>query len=247
MTETEKEKIQNKDTKIVLGDAALEIVDAVPFLEGFELALSRYNLTLSPGDCALIECQTPSMASAFFDFCMGLIPASQGSVKCLGLEWSKLSPIKANALRGKIGRTFQIGGWLDLLETEANILWPNLHHTSLPLDLLIRNATALAIKFGMPGLPLLTPNRLSPLDALRSQCIRAFLGYPQVLFFENPISLEHPDFYNSFMDTLSQARQRGVAVVWSSNNPSIWENTGLERCQRFRLDDDGLLPKKEIF
>ncbi|QCE32125.1 ABC transporter ATP-binding protein [Acetobacteraceae bacterium] len=237
----------NKEARVILGEFALEIVDAVPTPASFELGFSRYNMTLSPGECALIECQSAPLISAFFDFCMGLIPVSQGNIRCLGLEWSQLSSIQANALRGKLGRTFQVGGWLDLLETETNILWPNLHHTSLPEKLLIETATDLAVKFGMPGLPLLPPKQLSPLDSKRSQCIRAFLGYPEVLFFENPVSLEHPDFYNAFMNILGQARERGAAILWASNNPSIWENTGLEFCQRFRLDDDGLFPKKEMF
>ncbi|GBD56209.1 P-loop NTPase family protein [Gluconobacter wancherniae] len=221
-------------------DPVLELLDARPRFDASGLFSTRYNLHLNPGECALIECRDPRQASLFADLCTGLIPLSEGSVRCMGLDWDALEDRRAWALRGRIGRMVTDGGWIDLYGTHLNILWPQMHHTRTPLGTLVEKATRLGIRFGLPGLPVLPPGRLSALDRRRADCVRAFLGEPSLLLLENPVEMFPSDLYAAFLSALTEARDRGCAVIWLAPDDSAWRGYGQGASLHLRLYDDGL-------
>ena len=111
------------------------------------------------GELALVDARHSLRPAWLADLCCGLLPLSGGSVRFLGHDWSAMPQDYAAALRGRIGRVFQSGNWVDFIDVATNILLPQLHHTrDDPIDLRER-AIALSCAFGLPGLPLVHPRR----------------------------------------------------------------------------------------
>ncbi|EHH69427.1 ATP-binding cassette domain-containing protein [Gluconobacter morbifer] len=218
----------------------LELLDAVPRFDESGLVSAKYNLHLDAGECALIECRDMTQASLFADMCLGLVPLSDGHIRCMGLDWSDLNERRSWALRGRCGRIVIGGGWIDLYGTHINILWPQLHHTRTPMDRLVTQAGHLATRFGLPGLPVVPPGRLSAADRQRAACARAFLGEPSLLLLEHPMEGASDIMMEAFLSTLTDARDRGCAVVWFAPDESGWGDYASDATIRLRLYDDGL-------
>ncbi|QDH14241.1 ABC transporter ATP-binding protein [Formicincola oecophyllae] len=218
---------------------ALELVDACPQVERGVLPVP-YNLTLAPGECALIECRDPVQSTFFTDFCAGQVPVGSGTIRCLGLAWKDLDAVRTDALRGCIGRLTLNKGWVDFSPMQMNILWPGLYHTYTPLQELVDAAVRLCIDFGLPGLPTVYPTRMSAVDRQRAALVRAFLNGPSLLLLEEPVQ-PMDDFYDAFIMQLTAARDRGCAVVWISSGREVWQDYIQPGMQQFRLSDGGLV------
>lgn len=224
----------------------LELIEARPLSEDNGILPIKYNLSLAPGECALIECRDGQQASFFTDLCLGLIPLTEGKINFLGLDWSKLEEKRRSALRGRVNRLGQNSGWMELYGTHMNILWPFLHHTRTPLDQLVEQATDISRHFGLPSLPTDLPTRLSSHDLRRAEYVRLFMGYPSLLLLENPIQFYPKKLYEAFLEKLTQARQKGCAIIWISSDHTLWRDYKDETMQYFRLSDAGLLSMRKI-
>src|ERR1700712_6113951 len=156
-------------------EPVLEVVSALSFFEESALPNAPLNLRLMPGDCALIETHDTERAAAFADLCSGMIGLRDGAVRFMGFDWAELRVEQAFALRGRIGRIHQKGAWPEMLRTHVAIMLGPLHHTREPEQAIARDAVDLARMLGLPGLPLVRPDRLSEGDLIRAACVRAFL------------------------------------------------------------------------
>ena len=134
--------------------------------------------------------QTPPIGA---DLCSGLMPLAAGSVRFLGHDWSAMPWEYAAALRGRIGRVFQSGGWIGSMDVTTNILLPQLHHTRDDPSDLRERAIALSCAFGLPGLPLLRPGDLAASDLAHAACVRAFLGDPAAAGKPGATALQQSD------------------------------------------------------
>jgi phospholipid/cholesterol/gamma-HCH transport system ATP-binding protein len=139
------------------------------------------SLTLHAGELVAIEAAERGRAEAFADLCTGLAPLAEGWVRFLGRAWAELRPEQANALRGRIGRVFAVGGWIPHFSVAANVLLPQLYHSHMSEAVLRESAAALAQAFGLPGLPLGPAADQTPADLARAACVRAFLGEPSFI------------------------------------------------------------------
>ena len=88
-----------------------------------------FELDLFGGDLALINIERPRFGSILADACCGLHQPTAGSIFFLSKNWAMLPSDTANALRGRIGRVFTFGNWINRLTLLENILLPQLHHT----------------------------------------------------------------------------------------------------------------------
>lgn len=224
----------------------LELVEARPVFDDSGLASAKYNFLLEEGECALIECRDAVQRSQFVDICTGMLPAGEGIVKCMGLEWKNLEERQVWSLRGRIGRIFSSNSWIDLYGTHMNILWPRLHHSRTSLDALVEKAVNLGIRFGLPGLPTQPPGRLSAIDRRRAEYVRAFLGEPALLLLEDPVSFQPRELYEAFLSELTAIRQKGCAVVWIASEQTIWRHYAQDNMQVFRLGDSGLMEMRSV-
>src|SRR5258707_5593325 len=139
---------------MLAGQPILELAQFRPATPLGELPSRKISLAMMPGDVALVEARDRRRAAWFADLCAGLVAASKGAVRFLGHDWVRMPDHYAAALRGRIGRVFADGGWIDFLDVPTNIMLPQLHHTRDDEKALRDRATELACAFGLPGLPL---------------------------------------------------------------------------------------------
>lgn len=208
--------------------------------------LAPIDLTLSPGDTALIEAPDRPRGRALAALCAGLPPLAEGRARFLGRDWATLKRREAEAQRGRIGHIFpENGGWLPHLSVEEGILLPQLHHGSAPEAALRQAATRLARRFGLDHLPEGRPAELRRVDLARAACVRAFLGAPMLLLLERPLQrdLWLEALAAPLLAGLSEARERGAACIWLSERASaLWDDPGLGGARRYCLVDRGLRP-----
>ncbi|MGH6887248.1 MAG: ABC transporter ATP-binding protein [Geminicoccales bacterium] len=160
----------------------------------------------------------------------------------LGRDWTAMTRDHAAALRGRIGRVFGNGGWIEFVDMATNVLLPQLHHTRRDGREVREEAAELACSFGLPGLPMGHPRDLSAKDLARTACIRAFLGEPALLLLESPLQGRFTDLMVPLLETLTAARQNGAAAVWLSSNDQVWRDRSIPATHRLRLRDYGLIP-----
>lgn len=200
-----------------------------------------FDLRLAAGDFALVLAPDPARAALFADLAGGTIPAASGRVLFLGQDWARVPHDVADALRGRIGRVFQEGGWVQHLSVATNILLPLLHHTRTPEAEARDRAAELARSFGLPGLPLGWPHASPVGDLARAACVRAFLGEPSLLMLESPLMEGRvPELMARLRDAIAAARSRGTACIWLTASGLVWDDPGLPATQRLRLTDFGL-------
>jgi phospholipid/cholesterol/gamma-HCH transport system ATP-binding protein len=202
---------------------------------GDSAASEEVSLSVCGGDLVLIRLARLEQATTFADACAGIIEPHSGSVSFLGRNWPDLPPDQANALRGRIGRVFKAGNWVNHLSLMDNILLPQHHHTRRSARRLCDEAGQLAEQFGLPGLPLGLPGDLTAADLQRAACVRAFLGRPSLILLEEPTSGIFLEIISALMGAVREARERGAAVIWLTRKELIWNDKTLPVTQRYRL------------
>jgi phospholipid/cholesterol/gamma-HCH transport system ATP-binding protein len=222
----------------------LELARLRPAMAPGELPSRKIDLTLMPGDVALVAVRDRHRAAWFADLCAGLVPLTKGAVRFLGRDWTLVPHHYAAALRGRIGRIFADGGWIEFLDVATNVLLPQLHHTREDETALHERATRLACAFGLPGLPLGRVGDLSPLDLARSACVRAFLGEPALLLLESPVQGRFAELHAPLLNAIAAARGEGSTVVWLTRSDMIWNDRSFPASHRLRLHDRGLASVK---
>jgi phospholipid/cholesterol/gamma-HCH transport system ATP-binding protein len=218
-------------------------------LQEARAAASRYDspappltLQLAPGELILVEARNLAIAAWFADLCCGLVPLAGGTARFLGRSWADVPHAYACAMRGHIGRVFAEGGWIGFLDVATNVLLPHLHHNRDAPDNLREQAIALALDFGLPGLPLDPVGNLSQIDLARAACVRAFLGDPALVVLESPLQGWFRDLLEPLVNTLTAARHGGAAAIWFMHEDSIWGDRNIPADWRYRLDEYGLSP-----
>jgi phospholipid/cholesterol/gamma-HCH transport system ATP-binding protein len=198
--------------------------------EAIDLHLSLYG-----GDLILVNSERPRFGSIFADACCGLNPPVEGKVFFLGKDWASLPADTANALRGRIGRAFIFGNWINRLTLMENILLSQQHHTRRESADLQREAASLALHFGLPGLPSGSPDDLIRADHQRAVCIRAFLGQPSMILLEEPTFGAYSDLLLPLVNAIRNACDRGCGVVWLTLEDQVWNDPLLPVTARYRL------------
>lgn len=192
------------------------------------------NLTLAPGSLTLIDPQGVARAVALADACAGLLAPLDGQVRFLGQDWAALSQAQAAALRGRIGRGFSGFFWLPHLSVQHNLTLAARHHAAAREDRLAEQAHALAVAFGLPGVPTTLPAETEPSDLARAALVGAFLGRPQLVVLEEPRRALPAEITAPLVRAIRAARDRGAAVLWLTTGGALSEVL-LPATQRFRL------------
>ena len=199
------------------------------------------SLSVGGGDLVLIRLARLEQTAAFADACAGIIKPHSGFVRFLGRNWQDLRPDQANALRGRIGRVFKTGNWINNLSLLDNMLLPQRHHTRRSTRQLCEEAGKLADQFGLPGIPLGLPGDLTAAELQRAACVRAFMGRPLLILLEEPTSGIFLEIISALMDAVREARDRGAAVIWLTRKGLIWNDQTLPVTRRYRLIAEKLM------
>lgn len=192
------------------------------------------NLSVYGGDLVLMRFPRPELSARFADVCCGINRPIRGASYFLGTDWQTLPPDQRNALRGRIGRVFAAGNWIEHLPLMENILIPQLHHTRRSVDRIRDEAAALAELFGLPGLPVGLPGSFMPGDLQRAACVRAFLGLPWLILLEEPTAGLGSNFLFALISAIRTARDRGAAVIWMTGKGKVWKDSSIPAAHRYR-------------
>lgn len=201
----------------------------------------RGSVVADAGDLLLIQVADLHQAEHWGDVVVGLLSAGDGQVSISGNALSGLDSETCNWLRGRVGRVFSRGNWMDRLSLMDNILLSARHHGRRDEEQLMGEASALAASFGMPGIPLGMPDSIARIDLQRAACIRAFLGDPMLVILEDPTYGAGASLLTPLVDAIRVARNRGAAVLWFTASAGIWRDKSIPVTRRYRMSGDELV------
>ncbi len=193
----------------------------------YDTAIWAVSFALGRGELALVYLEAGHVRTPLADAAQGLVEPLQGSVHFLGKQWSSLPFAASLAARARIGRVFEEPGWISELDMDDNITLQQQHHSDTPLAVLRDEASELARRFSLPGLPLGKPSRMLAPDLRRAACVRAFLGEPELLILERPTTGIYPEIMPALMASVRAARSRGAAVLWMTDNTDELQDSGI--------------------
>jgi len=194
----------------------------------YDTAIWQVSFRLRRSELMLVRLETGHLAIQLADVAQGLIEPMQGSVSFLGEPWSALPEEAKLAARAKIGRVFEEPGWISELDMEDNITLLQRHHTRRLESAIRDEASELARRFSLPGLPQGKPSAMRAPDLRRAACVRAFLGHPQLLILERPTAGVYPEIMPALMTSVRAARSRGAAVLWTTDDSQVWHDPGIK-------------------
>jgi len=200
-----------------------------------ESGISSLNLSLSPGDLAVVLWEKEQVRIPLADAGEGLVSPVRGTVTFLGEDWQTMAANRVAAQRGKIGRVFESESWLSDLDVDQNITLAQRHHTRRAVKEIEEEATRLCRVFGLPGLLRGRPSNVRWQDLQKAACVRAFLGAPILILLENPTVGIYADVIAPLINTVREARERGAAVLWTTNELRAWNNPELRATSRWRV------------
>ena len=187
---------------------------ALPLTWPYDTALEDVSFSIRAGELMLITLQAGRVRSPFADLSQALTHPKAGEIRCNGKPWHGMSPVAAAKERSRIGRVFDVGGWISNLDVDENVLLAQRHHNSAPARLLAERAELLAKSFGLASVPIHRPADASQNELRLSQWIRALLVDMNLLVLERPTRDVLPEAVLPFLEAIHQARSRGAAVLW---------------------------------
>jgi len=214
-------------------DAALVFRDVRTEAAEGNLTRLPLNLMVRAGDLTLVGVSDPQQAATIADVAGGLIPAESGTVTVLGHDWDRLGHDAVDRLRGRIGRLLTRGRWLESVPILENVLLPQLHHTERSREDLLREATASARRFGLPGIPTTDYHDTMPADLQRAGCVGAFLGAPALVLLEEPAVDARADMLSPLVNATLDAMHRGAAVLWLTHRLELVHDPKIPATRRF--------------
>jgi phospholipid/cholesterol/gamma-HCH transport system ATP-binding protein len=224
------------------GHRVLEIVNAAFSSGDHQHAdLMRGSMRADAGDLVLVRVTDLHQAELWADLAVGLVSPETGRVSILGNDLSGLDTETCNWLRGRVGRVFSRGNWMDRLSLLDNILLSARHHSGRDDDDLKAEASALAAVFDLPGVPLGMPDRFTRIDLQRAACVRAFLGEPLLVILEDPTYSARGNLVAPLVGAIRAARDRGAAVLWFSVAAEIWRDQSIPVTRRYRMTANQLM------
>lgn len=198
-----------------------------------DAAIWQISFRLQRSELMFVKLETGHRFLPLADAAQGLVEPSQGNVLFLGENWSALDENARLAARARIGRVFDGPGWISELDMDDNITLLQRHHTQRTESAIRDEASELARRFLLPGLPQGKPSEMGEADLRKAACVRAFLGQPELLILERPTAGVYPDIMPALMAGIRSALSRGAAVLWTTDDPDVWSDPGIKPTSRY--------------
>lgn len=153
------------------------------------IVLNGIDLELMRGENMAVLGRSGTGKSVLIKIISGLLTPDSGTVKVLGLEVNKLSPKDLQALRLKIGFSFQSSALYDSMSVRENLAFP-----------LVRNKRSLKTKevniaiesvlndVGLPQTINQMPSELSGGQRKRIGIARTLIMKPEIMLYDEPTS-----------------------------------------------------------
>lgn len=170
------------------GPGVIEVRDAAFGYPTGGFALRVRALRIGPGDTLAVTGPSGSGKTTLVNLLAGILTASSGSVRVVGLDLTRLGSEDRQDLRIlKLGLVFQELELLDYLDVLDNVLLPYRISPVLELDRAARErAVALANDVGLGDKLGRFPSQLSQGERQRVAVARALVTRPSIVFGDEP-------------------------------------------------------------
>jgi phospholipid/cholesterol/gamma-HCH transport system ATP-binding protein len=203
-----------------------------------------FDFDLNRREVALVEYNDDSNAEYFVDVCLGLSEPAQGDVYCLGEAWAGQGYHSMLGRRSRIGTLIGSHVWPAHMPVAQAVLTPRLYHTRETEDATLGEATVLARRFGLPGLPTGSPETVRRPDLTRAACVGAFLGMPELVVLVDRAMEAMPELGMAMAQAVGAVQDRGGAVLWLLSSLGAPAARFVAGDHVLRLHDRGLEPAR---
>ncbi|KIL98226.1 Methionine ABC transporter ATP-binding protein [Paramagnetospirillum magnetotacticum MS-1] len=181
---------------------------------GSRQILHNVSLTVGKGEIMVIMGGSGSGKTTLLSHLLGLKKPSSGTVRILGHDIAKLSPIALQRLRTRTGVAFQSGALFSSMTVGDNIALPLREHTELD-ETTIGIVTRLKLEVvSLAGFENLKPAELSGGMIKRAALARAIVMDPDLLFCDEPSAGLDPVVASSIDDLILRLRDAmGMSIV----------------------------------
>jgi len=186
-------------------------------------ALTELSFELNAGELLVVVPERHVDTVSLYDVAAGLIAPDRGTVCFDGGDWQRMGLFDQSAVRGRIGRIFEVEGWVSNLNIFENIALSQRHHTTRPDGELREAIGRLCERIGLRDCLAERPHALARGERRRAQWVRALLGQPDLLLLNAPLLDVRVDDQAVLFELLAEARGRGTAVMWKSRDRASWK------------------------
>ncbi len=166
-------------------DPVIEVEGLVTYY-GSRRILNDVWMRVMPGEIRVIMGGSGSGKSTLLRHLLGLNRPAAGTVRLFGRDINRIPGGEMNALRRRIGVSFQGGALFNSMTVGENVIFPLREHTRLD-EKTMRIMSRMKLEVvNMAGFENLMPAQLSGGMIKRAALARAIVMDPQLLFFDEP-------------------------------------------------------------
>ena len=148
--------------------------------------LHGIDFDVYPGETVVILGGSGSGKSTLLRTLVGLEKPSSGAVVVQGTDLARASRRQLDAIRKKIGLSFQGGALIGSMTVGENIALPLLEHSKLAASTIEVMVRIKLEQVGLSGFEHFSPSQLSGGMKKRAAIARALAMDPEILFFDEP-------------------------------------------------------------
>lgn len=200
--------------------------------------LSCIDLSLHRGEIALIDLEEGREHTPLAALAQGLLSPDQGYVFFDGEDWAQMGATRQSQNRGRTRRVFEHYGWISNLDVMENLCLSECYHSGRDLKDVQQEACGLAQRFGIDPIPDARPTRVHNMMLRKLEWVRAFVGTPDLIILERPFFGAPKADCQKLIEVVGEATQRGVSVLWCSDDVRTKECRELANARRFRMDGE---------
>lgn len=200
------------------------------------------SLVLRPGELVAVHIDRDSEHVPIADLAAGLLEPTSGRVLFEEDDWAGMSPFPASAARGRIGCVLEKPSWVSSLSVQQNMMLSERHHTNRPDAEIVDELKALCQVVGLPLVPQVRPDRVRSRELRLFEWVRAFMGQPTLVVLVFPERNALSTGTMAFSKLVSQAREKGTAVLWVSDFPDTWGQVVSRDANHYQIKDERWLP-----
>ena len=165
---------------------AIEVENLVTHYGNREI-LHGVNLTVYQGEIMIIMGGSGSGKSTLLRYILGLGKPSNGNIRLLGKDITRIGPMEMLELRKQMGVAFQGGALLSSMTVGENVRLPLYEHYKELDEQTMRIMTRMKLEVvNLGGFENLMPSQLSGGMIKRAAVARAIIMDPRLMFFDEP-------------------------------------------------------------
>ena len=201
-----------------------------------------FDFDLGHGEVALVEYNDDGDAEDFVDLCLGMVEPAGGEVHCLGRPWRGQGYHAMLAHRSRIGSLVGAQSWPGHVPVAEMVIAPRLYHTGETEETVLAEATDLARRFGLPGLPTGAHTTVRLPDLARAACVAAFIGTPELVVIRDRLLEGMAELGTPMAQAIGGVQDRGGAVLWLLRSLAAPAARSVAADHVLRLRDRSLAP-----